>query len=67
MIINFPEKSGIVEITLYNIDGKVIITRTFNFQNSIINLSLSDVSMGVYFIKSEIDNKVFRNKLIVVK
>ncbi|MBC8319273.1 MAG: T9SS type A sorting domain-containing protein [Bacteroidetes bacterium] len=67
VIINFPEKSGIVEITLYNIDGKVIITRTFSFQNRIVNLSIADVSNGVYFIKSEIGNKVFRNKLIVVK
>lgn len=67
VIINIPRSSGKIKITLYNIDGKVIITQTLNLQDILINLSLSDVSSGVYIIKAEFENKVYRNKLIIVK
>lgn len=65
--INFPETTGKVEITLYNIVGTEIISKSFNIQNNSITFSLSGVDNGVYFIKSKIENRVFMNKVMVVK
>lgn len=65
--INFPEASGIAGISLYNIVGTEIISKTFNVRNNSVVFSLSDVGDGVYFIRTKIGNMVFMNKVMVVK
>lgn len=65
--INFPVKSAVVNITLYNIVGTEILSREFNVSNGEVNLNLDNVDNGVYFIISELDGKIFKNKIIVIK
>jgi|ETNmetMinimDraft_30_1059905.scaffolds.fasta_scaffold04470_2 hypothetical protein len=64
---NFPEKSGVVIITLYNIDGVEIMSKTLNVQNNFASFSISEIENGVYLLKSKIRQKIYKDKLIVVK
>ena len=65
--IRFQEKIGEVKVTLYNSVGKKMKSKTFSIQNNSITFSLSEIGNGVYFIKTEINNKAYKNKIIVVK
>ncbi len=64
---NFPEMSGRVVITLYDISGSEIMSKTLNVQNNFVSFSISEIKNGVYLLKSEIRHKIYKDKLIVVK
>jgi hypothetical protein len=68
IIINIPETTGVVKITLYDIVGKEVLSKEFNCSNIEVTLNLSSLDNGIYFIKTKIgEDKVYKNKIVVVK
>ena len=50
-----------------NIDGVEIMSKTLNVQNNFASFSISEIENGVYLLKSKIRQKIYKDKLIVVK
>jgi len=68
IIINIPETTGVVKITLYDIVGTEILSKEFNCSLKEVTLNLSTLDNGIYFIKTTIgEDKVYKNKIVVVK
>lgn len=65
--VNIPETSGTVLVTLYDISGYEIMSEILNVQNNFVTFSISEINNGVYLLKAEISQKIYKNKLIVVK
>jgi len=62
--------SNNVVITLYDIVGreiKLIGNQSMNAGNHFTNVNLSDVSPGVYFIKLQVDNAVYTQRLVRIE
>lgn len=58
---NFPK----ADITIVNTLGKNIIQKSLNFNNNEVNINVSDLSNGLYFIKLKLDNgNVITRKII---
>ena len=56
-----------VKIVIYDITGKIVYSKnkTFNTNRSQININTGSLKNGLYFIKTEYNNKIFVNKLII--
>jgi hypothetical protein len=67
IVISMADLSGVIDIKLYNSIGTKIKSQITNILSSSILFDLSDVENGVYFLMSTIGDKVYKNKIIVVK
>ncbi len=63
MNIQFNETHQDISISIRNIHGSEVLFEQFNNQN-LINLSLSNLPNGIYFISAQIDNKLERQLFI---
>ncbi|MBT8316309.1 MAG: T9SS type A sorting domain-containing protein [Lutibacter sp.] len=52
-----------VEISVYNSTSQLVLSNTFKVQNSIVQLDLSHIKKGVYFVKIHLD-KEYQFKII---
>ncbi len=67
VIISLNKESQQVIITLYNIMGVKIKSISYNTQNTSITFNLNNVENGVYFLVTEVGERVYKNKVIVLK
>lgn len=61
---NLNEK---VQIQITDVMGKVVMSAQQTPVNGLINLSLNNITSGLYFIKMNINGEIFSQKLTVVK
>ena len=67
VVITLPETSRYIKIAMYDIVGTEVLSQSYKTKNKAITLSISDLKSGVYIIKTEIENKMSENKLVVIK
>ncbi len=58
-----------VQIGIYNLMGQVIYQQAFTLEKgySSQNISLSNVTDGIYFVRLQSENKIFEHKIIINK
>jgi len=57
-------QSNDVTISIYNIEGKLLLKQTIKGKKT--DIDISDFSKGMYYIKVETYNRVFLNKYIII-
>jgi hypothetical protein len=62
-LVNLTSQSVIVKTEIYNQQGQIV--HIANNSNKQITIEISDLNVGLYFIKSYLDNgKIYTNKLV---
>jgi hypothetical protein len=61
-ILNIDSVSNIEKISIYNLLGQEVISKSIN--NKSASLDVSDLQSGVYIVKSSIDNKISSSRFI---
>jgi len=68
VIIRLNEEPQLVIVTLYNIIGNEIKSKLYhNSLNNSITFNLNNVKNGVYFMITEVGDRLYKNKVIVLK
>jgi hypothetical protein len=58
--------SSDMEINIFTIEGKNVLSTSQKTNNNTVTLSLNELSNGVYFLQGKQDNHVFNRKIIVI-
>jgi hypothetical protein len=61
--INLTENTD-VNISIYNLLGKVVLTKSTNNSKSVI-IDLENLNSGIYLLKINVDNKIITKKIVV--
>ena len=61
-VLNIEAKANIENVSIYNLLGQEIISKSVN--NSTATLDISNLQVGVYVVKSSIDGKIASSRLI---
>lgn len=61
-VLNIEAKTNIENVSIYNLLGQEIISKSVN--NSTATLDISNLQVGVYVVKSSIDGKIASSRLI---
>lgn len=59
-----PESNDLKHLTICNVFGSVILTKTYTSNQNNISLDCSNFDSGIYIIQIESDNQLFRSKFI---
>jgi len=65
--ITIPKTTGNIKIVLYDIVGTEVLSELFNTNTTTITVSLADLKSGVYLLKTQINNRIYENKLVILK
>ncbi len=54
-----------VQISVIDIEGKIVFAKQYTQQQSIIPLQLNQLAQGTYLIRAEIDNDIITKKIVI--
>ncbi len=62
-------KYNLLKINIYNINGQNIFSKSYSaLHSNIIKINFNnDISSGIYFLKLQINNKIFHKKITLIK
>lgn len=61
-VLNIDAKSNIDTVSIYNLLGQEVVSKTINNQNT--SIDISNLQRGVYVVKTSIEGKIATSKLI---
>lgn len=62
-----PEVINVEAITLFDAQGKSVLRQANDTQNGLIELDVNDFTSGLYFLKINTKEKIFIDKLLIIK
>jgi hypothetical protein len=62
-----PEAINVKAVTLFDAQGKSVLQQANDSQNGFIELDVADFTSGLYFLKINTKEKVFIDKLLIIK
>lgn len=67
LYVDFHAVEALQELSIKDINGKIVFKETFpNVRNITIELDLNKLNSGIYFIESQIDKQLYKNKILLL-